>query len=190
MNKVGTHLRFLVLEDDIIARQGLTLDIRDAFPNCGILEIGTARDFLDVLPYLEDEPPDLFISDIMIRTSDLSPHEGTEALKDIPRHYGLLCIREFKKRESLSSIPIIIRSVIKFADIHNELGEFDISSFQVLRKPTLTDELIELMRSLIAERRDLHIQPEKRDIKSKLWNAFDGKFGAGGATIDIKKLFE
>lgn len=156
-------MRIVVVEDDYLEEAVLKELLLKEWPAAEVQAIRTEADFLRELPTIEAGPPDIAFIDVMLRWDRPRPELRTELPEgwDGPYRAGIRCAERLLESARTSSVPIIVRSVVDFADEVRGLPPH----VRFLSKDAHPASLIRLARSLIAVQRELSpTSPAMRDV--------------------------
>ena len=132
LESVQAKYRVLVVDDSLTMRKVLSRSLeREGF------EVIVAKDGIDAMQVLLETTPDAILTDI-----------------EMPRMDGFALARNIRDDARTANTPLIMISS-RTADKHRSLAK-DIGVDAFFGKPVQDDDLIEMMKELIASRRHLH----------------------------------
>lgn len=180
-------VRILLIEDDFMYCEHMAELLADTFPNIAMTVVETESALISSIDDLASEPPDIIISDMMLRWTD-----STDIADAMPPGHvmfgGARCIRAIRERDALATIPVLIITAATSNQYEQHLPDPP-SNIETLTKPVEIDRLIAVIRSQLAA----HSRPptaKEKGLASKLWEAIDVAPGVGGMKVNIKKLFK
>jgi hypothetical protein len=139
-------MKILIIEDDYLDADWICRLLKQAFHSIKLVHISTESEFLSRFDEIAEDPPDIFIIDMMLRWANPSkdmvepPHEVIEGKF---HRAGFRCQRRLSAREETKDKAVIFYTVL---DRH-DLGKLPRNVFH-LRKDSDPDPLIRLIRAL------------------------------------------
>jgi len=144
-------MRILIVEDDYLQYEWLVSEIKIEFRNCIVDVIQTEFEFREKLDWIESNPPNIILMDIMLRWTDPSPNmvlPPPEIIKASFYDAGFRCQELLSQRENTKRIPIIFYSVLDKDDLEKKLKEVK-TKFIHMKKDSDTSFLFSQMWKLI-----------------------------------------
>jgi len=144
-------MRLLLIEDNRRYADHLSGKLGRALSDSNIVWIETEAEFLDRLPGICSTPPDVVISDIMLKWTTIG--DDRPAPGDAYRG-GMRCLQALLQHEATSKVPIILNSVLSRADVAEELGRLP-RNIVYVEKDINTTPLIETVLSMLSLRAEV-----------------------------------
>jgi len=181
-------MRILLLEDDCIIAERLEHEFVSAFPGCSITHIQTELSFIQFLPSLRENPPDICLLDLMVpfaSPSDKTTYEALSADQGAFHLAGLRCWRMLQDLPQTARIPAIIHSIVDSLRVRALFDDPPLTLHFVSKEEPL-EKLFTLMRSLVPAVRSR--RRKTASLAERVVDATELKPGAFGVKVDIKKL--
>ncbi len=181
-------MRILLVEDDYLEAGQIRDLLTEHYLNVDLIDVSTEVGFIEVLPALEESPPDLVIMDVMI------PWQGRSASlvappEEEPRsalNAGIRLLAKLQESHRLKSVPVIIHSARAWHDVESDLATMP-DHVMFVHKGSAPLELMVVLRALMGA---LGRLPEDRvaSLPRRIWEAVEASPGLGGFGVDLKKL--
>ena len=117
-------MRLILVEDDYLQSDLIVSLLKENLPAANIQLIETELGFREQLAFLEKNPPDIFLIDIMLRWTDPSPNiqpAPSEVLEEGFYLAGLRCQKLMADSIVLSKTPVIFYTVLDRIDLEEKL---------------------------------------------------------------------
>jgi|GEM_PF-2377186 hypothetical protein len=109
-------MRVVLLEDSYLDVESIANDIRRSFSDATVIHISTESEFREHVPSFAQNPPDLFVLDVMVRWADLRQDMEVSPPVDVANegYYraGIRCQKLLAEHEVTSEIPVILYSIL------------------------------------------------------------------------------
>lgn len=116
-------MRIVSLEDDEPFWDLLNEALQSAFSNVEVEWINSESDFYKRLPSFVEDPPDLFLLDVMVKWADASidmPEPPAEVEVEKYFRAGLRCRRRLLAHKNTETIPVVLYTVLEQANTDQE----------------------------------------------------------------------
>jgi len=140
----------VLVEDDHLQAEWVESCLKEAFGDLKIDKVTTESEFYSWLEEVEDERPDVFIVDVMLRWADPGPdmpEPPLEVKKNGFYRAGRRCQESIAGNQKLSHIPIILYTVLEELDLE-ALDDKQPNVFY-LRKDSEPELLIKKIRQVL-----------------------------------------
>ena len=176
-------MRVLLIEDDYLVARSLDDELRQRYAGIEIVDVGTESKFDQLFRWIELEPPDLVILDIMLAGAE--PRDELEIHRGL--RGGLRCFARLQAQPVLASVPVILHTALEWADLERELPNKPAHVLYARKGQTL-DHLHTQIRSVLLALGKLPAARETRVIDT-IVDAVEAKPGTMGVSIDLKKIW-
>ena len=143
-------MKVLIIEDDYLDADFVYRNLKHAFRAVELDHIRTESEFLSRLDEIVEDPPDIFIIDVMLPWASPSEHIIEPPREVIEEHYyraGFRCQRRLAEREETKNKAVIFYTALDRQDLEMDLGRLPRNVFH-LRKHSDSEPLIRLIRAL------------------------------------------
>ena len=148
-------LKVMLVEDNSSEAADVVAYLMSGYPDLVVKQIATEREFRDRLDAIRQDPPDLFVMDIMLPWTEPSPKMPPVPL-DVQEggffFAGVRCLTLLANHPNTSAVPVILCTVMGLAEIENNLGGLPIGG-QVAHvskaSARLDEELLKAARRLL-----------------------------------------
>jgi len=147
-------MRVLLIEDDQEQVRELVTALRRRFPTAYIDVFTTQDEFENALPSIATQPPDVLISDILLRRRRVRSGDSARVLVNSEiAGAGFECVERFLEYESLRQVPVIVHSVLDRGDVAAKLARFP--NNVVYSRKDIDHSVVEVVASILRVDRDL-----------------------------------
>lgn len=115
-------MRIALIEDSHTYGEELIEKLRRVLADVNVVWFPTESSFLDALPTLQQEPPDLVIADVMIRWESLGRTSKPRPSGTDMYRSGFRCVKALLKHGETRSIPIILHSALDREELESQLS--------------------------------------------------------------------
>jgi CheY-like chemotaxis protein len=166
-------MKVVVVEDDYLQAGMIRDALTSQYSDIELIDLANEMAFINALPELERDAPDLIILDIMIPWHDpltrvVAPPQQVDRE---PLRGGIRLLREIRNRSQLASVPVIVRP----------------DHVVFVHKRQEPSDLMIVLRSLLAA---LERLPPERGLRTRdrIWNAVKAAPSFAGFGVDLKAL--
>jgi CheY-like chemotaxis protein len=181
-------MKVVVVEDDYLQAGMIRDALTSQYSDIELIDLANEMAFINALPELERDAPDLIILDIMIPWHDpltrvVAPPQQVDRE---PLRGGIRLLREIRNRSQLASVPVIVHSALAWHDVENDLAVRPDHVVFVHKRQEPSDLMI-VLRSLLAA---LERLPPERGLRTRdrIWNAVKAAPSFAGFGVDLKAL--
>jgi CheY-like chemotaxis protein len=166
--------------------------IRDAltsqYSDVELIDLANETAFMNALPELEHDAPDLIILDIMIPWHEPLPRvvAPPQEVDREPLRAGIRLLAEIRNSPELARVPVIVHSALAWHDLENELADRPEHVIFVHKRQEPSDLMI-VLRSLLAALERLPPERGSR-ARDRIWNAVKAAPSVAGFGVDLKAL--
>jgi len=181
-------VRILFIEDDFIYAEYFAELLAETFQDVAITLVETESALLASVDDLANDPPDIIITDMRLRWTDLSGSAENMPPDHDVMFGGARCIKAIRERDTLAYVPVLIVTALTSQRYQEHLPDPP-RNIESLTKPVMPERLIAVVRSQLAA----HVRPpglRKKGLASRVWEAMDFAPGIGGMKVNIKKLLK
>ncbi|HXR46035.1 MAG TPA: hypothetical protein VN784_01230 [Candidatus Limnocylindrales bacterium] len=181
--------RIVLLEDEEIYAKELQEQLLPLIAPLDIEWCSTEVVFMSNLATWADEPPLLFILDMMVRWAD----PGTAAPKqpeEVHSHFrsGIRCYRHLRKHSVFAKTPILFSTVVSTEQFQQDIPHSDLAVSVYHKARYSISDLAHTIRSYLPDVR--FTKPSKHGVWKRIVDATELKPGAFGISFNLKKAIK